>query len=147
VEGEMQIINNPQKKVCICYLCGRTKSAIHFNASITTLRTLVGRNGTETEPFRRKQYYLVPKRRETIDVFENQSTICMLHDDSCSRYQEPTYYIFPVDNFTNFAFTIATTPILCGVGLHRHLYPLMVACNYLQKKRPKVVASSSPTNL
>jgi hypothetical protein len=62
-ESEMQIVNNLQKSFAYGYLCGRTKSAIHFDASITTLRALVERNGKEAEPFRRKQYYLVPQRR------------------------------------------------------------------------------------
>lgn len=29
---------------------------------------------------------------------------------------ESTYYNFPADNSTSFAFTIATTPALCGLA-------------------------------
>jgi hypothetical protein len=49
------------KKFCICYLCGRTKSAIHFNASITTPRALVGTKWKEAEPFDESNIISFPK--------------------------------------------------------------------------------------
>jgi hypothetical protein len=68
----------------------------------------------------------------------------MFHVDSALPTGESTYYTFPADNSNRFAYTIATTTGFVWVSLHRLVYPLMVACNYPQKKRPKVVASSSP---
>jgi hypothetical protein len=40
----------------------------------------------------------------------------MLYDDSALPTRAPTYYNSPVDNIANFAFTIATTPALCGLA-------------------------------
>jgi hypothetical protein len=51
-----------------------------------------------------------------INIFENQSIICMSRGNSALPTGEPTYYNFPADNSPVFAFTIATIPALCAHG-------------------------------